>query len=140
MYELIKVTHVCVATLILGLLCALIYLRILSQHRFKLLVNDHASLERTLSWAVITPCFFIQLLLGFAMISLKQWSYSSPWALSIFIGFGVSTLFWVLSLYFLSQETIQPKAIRFKNSCQRLCVLSLCFMLLFMVNPPLVHP
>ena len=58
----------------------------------------------TLALFITLPFLLLQLVTGFTIIGIKQYSIHLPWVWGTFTGFMVLFLSWFLALYFLTQK------------------------------------
>ena len=57
-----------------------------------------------IGFLITLPFLLLQLITGFIIIGIKQYSIHLPWVWGVFSGFLMFSLSWLLSLYYLTQK------------------------------------
>lgn len=121
-YEILKVSHILFASLIVITIIYDIFLWIKKDPLFHTLISRH-----TTRW--IIPLTILQLFTGFTMISLKQYDFHEKWIMVSSIGFPVFIASWLLFVYFSTYSFRRIPYIMLGFT-----LLCLLFMIFFMTN------
>ena len=97
LYHTFKILHILTATLLLTSMVLGCYQWYQSKNKYLLQIQ---------TWTRIIPLAFFQLLSGFTMISLKQYSLSEFWILGSLVSFLIVIGSWFGFLYFLRAQLI----------------------------------
>lgn len=148
MYFFLKVVHICVGILAMGvgfgLVLRLRYASKRNLEHFALVVKQ----ALLLNWVIVVPALLLQLLLGFSIVGIKGYSLHQFWVYCTFIGYFFLLISWLVSNFFLldlydrlrsdnAGEGSRREVIRcFKHYVCAVSVsfLSLMFMLFMMAN------
>lgn len=96
LYFTFKILHILTATLLLTSVGVGCYQWYLSKNKYLLQIQ---------TWTRIIPLALFQLLSGFTMISLKQYSLSEIWIEASLISFLIAIGSWFSFLYFIRAQT-----------------------------------
>ncbi|MDF1796832.1 MAG: DUF2269 family protein [Coxiellaceae bacterium] len=140
LYFYLKTIHVVTAAIIVGVALCSSALLIYAQHNQQTNNMSHA-IDRwlRLNALLVFPLLLIQMILGFAVISVQRYSLMMPWVIVTFIGFVLILFAWIAASFNLLRYKNQANSMGFYRNWRNfslLAMLILLIILFFMANRP----
>lgn len=138
-YFLLKILHVLIAAVLLGIAWggSIQIFWVKSQRNLALLYLS-AKKMAFLSLAVVLPGFLAQMLLGFSIAGLREYSLHEPWLQGVFLAFTILVMVWLVGTLSLLRfaDNYDERCYRLWCWCMAASSFLFLVMLFLMANKP----